>query len=209
MIADIHELLPLYALGILDPDEATIVERAVASDPALGAELYSLQQGAESLIVPSAPPDHVKSRLLATLGGGRFDQYSSRMAALFDVTVPRAREILGLIERPASWEIPFPGVGLVHFDGGPACATADCGFVRLAPGAPFPPHTHRGEEISLVLSGRLRDGDRILVAGDELVHPRSGAEDGDHIVVADGDEECIYAARVYDGIEIDGVHAKP
>ena len=52
------------------------------------------------------------------------------MASLFDVTVDRARELLGLIERPASWENPVPGIRLVHFDGGPAYAAADCGFVR-------------------------------------------------------------------------------
>jgi anti-sigma-K factor RskA len=32
MSADIRELLPLYALGILEADEATVVERAVAQD---------------------------------------------------------------------------------------------------------------------------------------------------------------------------------
>ncbi|MBA3542352.1 MAG: cupin domain-containing protein [Deltaproteobacteria bacterium] len=206
MIIDIHELLPLYALGILDPEEARTVERALASDPTLVIELAALQRVAESLVVPIPPSDHVKARLLASIGGGPFERYAGRMASLFDVGVPRAHELLGLIERPSSWELPMPGVGLVHFEGGPACATADCGFVRLAPGTPFPPHTHRGEETTVILAGRLRDGARILVPGDELVQ---GPTTENHIVIAEGDEDCIYAARVFDGIEIGGVRAVP
>jgi len=205
MIVDIKDLLPLYALGALAPDEVEIVERAVASDPVLASELASFQRAAEACIAPVAPPAHVKSRLLASIGGGRFERYSSRMASLFDVTIDRARAILALVERPASWEAPMPGVELVHFDGGPACATADCGLVRLAPGAMFPPHVHVGEETSLVLAGRLRDGERVLGPGDELVESARGPE---HVVRTEGDEPVIYVARVYDGIEIGGVRAK-
>ena len=38
--------------------------------------------------------------------------------AKLDVTVDKARELLGLVERAASWENPLPGIGLVHFAGG-------------------------------------------------------------------------------------------
>jgi anti-sigma factor RsiW len=39
--ANIRELLPLYTVNALAPDEAAQVERAVESDPALAAELDS------------------------------------------------------------------------------------------------------------------------------------------------------------------------
>jgi hypothetical protein len=213
IVEDIRQLLPLYALGALDADEATVVERAIASDPALAAELEALREVANVIVMPVAPPAHVKSRLLASVGGGKFEKFSTRMASLFDVSVERAREILALVERPASWELPMPGIGLVHFDGGPACATADCGFVRLDPGATFPPHVHRGEETSLVIAGQLRDGDRILSPGDELVASPGAqmierAHGPEHVVMCVGDEPCIYVARAFDGIEIGGVRAK-
>lgn len=83
---------------------------------------------------------------MASVGAGRFEAFAQRFADLVDVGIARAREILGLIERPATWEHPLPGVHLVHFNGGPACAAADCGFVRLAPGGTFPWHAHRGEK---------------------------------------------------------------
>jgi putative transcriptional regulator len=192
--ANIRDLLPLYAVGALAPDEASDVERAVEADPALAAELDSYL----SLVTPVSPSTEVKARLLASAGGGRFERFSDRMSKLFDVTVDRARELLGLVERTASWEHPIPGVSLIHFDGGPACATADCGFVRIAPGCTFPWHTHRGEEINVILAGTLRDtSGKVLRPGDELVQPANTQHD-----LTAGDEEVIYVARAMNGIEV-------
>jgi putative transcriptional regulator len=210
MIGDVRELLPLYALGILEADEARLVERAIAGDAALAAELAAYQQttGAlGSVIQPVAPSPEVKRRLLASVGGGRFDEFSERLAKLFDVTLDRARELLGLIERPASWVPQLPGIALVHFDGGPAAAAADCGFVRMAPGVMFPPHTHLGEEASVVLAGRIHDvtNDRILGPGEECVQ----AEGTNHYLVCIGDEDCLYASRATNGIAAFGMRIRP
>ncbi len=191
---DIRDLLPLYALGELTADEASAVERALKTDPSLAAELDRYLE-----LIAVAPAADVKSRLLASAGAGRFERFADRVAALFDVTVDRARELLGLVERPASWEHPIPGVSLIHFEGGPACAAADCGFVRIARGCKFPWHTHRGEEVSVILSGAMRDLDgRILRAGDELVHPQ-GTQ---HELITDSDDDVIYVARAMNGIEV-------
>lgn len=193
-MSDIRELLPLYALGLLGPGEATQVERAVEGDLALAAELDSYY----ALVVPVEPAADVKARLLASVGGGRFEKFANRMAQLFDVTVERARELLGLVERDASWEHPIPGISLIHFAGGPACSAADCGFVRVAPGCTFPWHTHRGEEVNVILSGTVRDhSGKLLGPGDELVQPTGSQHD-----LTAGDEEVIYVARALNGIEV-------
>jgi anti-sigma factor ChrR (cupin superfamily) len=204
---DIRELLPLYALGILDSAEAMAVERAVATDSTLAAELASYQASAELLVAPVTPPSAVKARLMASTGGGRFEKMSQRMAQMFDVAVDKAREFLGLIERPASWEQEQGGISLVHFAGGPAYAAADCGFVRLEPGAIFPPHKHLGEEAMMVLHGQLRDGasNRLLGPGD-LVIQSQGSE---HHLICEGSEPCIFAARAMNGIEVAGAPVRP
>jgi quercetin dioxygenase-like cupin family protein len=208
-VDDIRELLPLYALGILSAEEVAVVDAAVAKDPELAAELAALADATTALVEPATPSVDVKARLMASVGDSRFEAFSTRMASLFDVSVDRAREFLGLAERKASWEVqPVPGIHLVHFDGGPRYAAADCGFVRLADGATFPPHTHLGEEVSLILSGQLEvfdeDGSRkILSAGDELVRP----EGSSHHLVAIG--ECIFAARAMNGIAIGGAPMRP
>lgn len=206
-MTDLADLLPLYALGILDADEAAEVERAVAADPGLAAELHALQEAADVLIDPVEPSPEIHARLVASIGGGRLAQFGANLAKLYDVTVDRARELLGLIERAVSWEVGAPGVDLVHFEGGPAYAAADCGFIRLAPGTAFPLHRHLGEEVSLILTGRLQDRatGRIFGPGDEIVE----GQGVDHDVVCDGDEPCIYAARVMNGIEIAGAPVRP
>lgn len=207
---DIRELLPLYALGILEPEELQTVERAVAKDPQLAAELLAYQDTAHQLIVPIAPIEPspaVKVRLLASVGGGALERFAQRLGALFDVTVERARELLGLIERPASWEAQVPGIALVHFDGGPAYAAADCGFIRLAPGAIFPFHKHLGEEATVILEGAVYDptNDRTLEAGDEYVQ----AAGTQHALVNKGSVDCVFAARAMHGIEVGGAPARP
>jgi hypothetical protein len=196
MTRDIRELLPLYAIGSLTEDEAADVERAVATDRALAAELDSYL----GLILPVAPSPDVKARLLASVGGGRFERFVDRMTSLFDVSVDRARELLALVERPASWEHPIPGVSLIHFNGGPACANADCGFVRIAAGCKFPWHTHRGEEVNLILVGTVRDADgRLFRVGEELVEQHGSAHD-----LTAGEEDVVYVARATGGIEVSG-----
>jgi hypothetical protein len=206
-VDDIHELLPLYALGILEPDERKTVERAIASDPSLAAELLSYEDAASELALPVAPAAGVKARLLSSIGSGPLERFAQRLGALYDVTVEKARELLGLIERPASWEPQIPGLALVHFDGGPAYAAADCGFIRLTPGAVFPPHKHLGDEACVVLQGTLRDmtNDRVLVAGDEYFQ----ATGSEHYLVNIGSEDCIFAARAMHGIEVAGAPARP
>jgi hypothetical protein len=207
-MTDVRELLPLYALGILDPDEANVVERAVAKDAALAAELAGYQASADLLVVPATPAPDVKARLLASTGAGPFEKFSARIASLYDVTVEKAREILGLIERPASWNQEAGGISLVHFHGGAAYAAADCGFIRLEPGAAFPPHKHLGEEATMVLQGQLRDiaSGRLLGPGDELLHLEGTEHDR---LVCEGTEPCIWAARAMNGIEVAGAPARP
>lgn len=196
-MTDIRELMPLYALGALDADEAEAVERAVQADPQLAAELDSYL----ALTPAITPGSDVKDQLLASVGGGRFDAFAGRMSKLLDVSVDRARELLGLTERKASWENPVPGIHLVHFAGGPAYAAADCGFVRIEPGCTFPWHTHRGEEVSVLLHGTLRDtaAGKVWHAGDEIVHGLGTEHD-----LTAGDDGAVYVARAMDGIEIAG-----
>jgi quercetin dioxygenase-like cupin family protein len=203
----VEELLPLFALGLLEGDEADAVRDAVARDAGLAAQLVDYQSASEAMIAPIAPPSHVRDRLLASVGGGRFEPFAARLATMYDVSVDRARELLSLIERPASYEPQIPGVWLVHFEGGPAYTEADCGFIKVAKGGMFPPHRHLGEEAALIITGTIRDmkSGTLLRPGDNYVQ----AEGTDHYLVADGEEDCIFAARAMNGIEVAGVPVRP
>ena len=149
-MSDIRELLPLYALGVLDPDEVRAGRACGRDRSGARGRAAEIVQATDSLIdpvAPVAPSAEVKARLLASVGGGRFEKFSARIASLFDVTVDRARELLGLVERQASWENPMPGHRPGPFLGW--SGLCDRGL-RLRPdraGRTFPWHTHRGEEV--------------------------------------------------------------
>lgn len=207
MTEDVRDLLPLYALGILEPEEAAAVERAIAEEVPLSVELAAYQRTADALVVPVVPSPDVKARLLASVGAGRFERFAERVGRLYDVTLDRARELLALVERAVSWERQIPGIDLVHFTGGPAVASADCGFIRIAPGATFPPHTHVQDEATIVLTGRMRDvaSDRVYAAGAEYVM----AAGSSHSLVCEGSTECIFAVRADGGIRVGSILVGP
>lgn len=200
----IRDLLPAYALGALDDDEAGLVVHAVTADPALAAELDALLDAAGELggvVQPVAPSAAARTRLLdAVRDGARFERFAGRFAEMFDVAVDRARELLGLVDQPSAWHPgPGPHAWLIHFPGGPSLATADTGFVKLARGERFPWHRHQGDEHCLILQGAADDSlcGRLDI-GDEGVLP-GGTE---HDLVAVGDDDLIFAVWVR-GVDFD------
>lgn len=172
-------------LDALDEAEVDALAQLAMAAPASGADAASLASVRVRLF--DAP-----ARALAP---GLFERFGARFAAIFDVTLERAKELLGLVDDPLAWEPgPGPGSWLIHFQGGPAVAGADAGFVKLAPGARFPWHRHHGHEHSLILGGAGDDsmGGR-LVPGDE---PKcDGATE--HDFIAAGDEPYLFAVRVW------------
>jgi putative transcriptional regulator len=206
---DVKDLLPLHALGALDPEDAALVEQAVAADPELRAALDAWREITSAMPVPSvAPGADVRARLMADIDAsvqpGTLDRFAPRVASIFDVTIDKARMFLGWIADPTRWEpAPLPGVQLIHLPPGPAYASADCGFVKLPPGFHFPRHGHHGEELTVVLqgSGRDSDGNR-LSPGTELMMPGGAEHD---FVIDEGGEEYIFAVRFHGiyGIDLD------
>ncbi len=194
---NLEELLPLYALGALDPEDARAVERALVERPDLATEVDAFRETAAELFVlaePVRPSPHVKHRLMSALTGGRFAGLAAAFAKIFDVTAEKGRELLAWIEDPTKWEPMNPLAQVIHFPAGPACVGADTGFVRVAPGGTFPYHAHGGSEVSLILAGSAVTSDgKVLRAGDEVSEEAGTAHD----LTNTGDEDFIYASRVY------------
>jgi quercetin dioxygenase-like cupin family protein len=199
---DVRELLPLYVLGLLEPDEAAAVERAVAGDASLAEELASYDLAAAKLIdglVPVSPPASVRARLMTSVGPGRFERFASRVAAMYDVAVERARELFAMIDDPSTHDRSLGGGVLIHFQGGPAFAGADCGFIILRPGEKFPWHRHDGEEVALILQGTMIDCDGTVIGPGQEDHKGPGSE---HEFVAGEGDDLIFCARVW-GVRFD------
>ncbi len=193
----LSDLLPLYALGVLDRDDAALVEQALATNPALRSELVEVLEVGADLITSLAPVDpdpSVRARLLAAIAGdaGAATDLVARVAALFDLAASRARAVLAWVDEPRRWIALAPGVDGAGLTPGPAQAGATCGLLRLAAGATFPWHAHLGEEVALVVSGgaRMSDG-RQVRSGDEVLADASL----EHDIVADDDGPCVFAVR--------------
>ena len=207
----LFELLPLHAMGVLDEDEATEVERALTAHPALRVELIRWHEAIAALgsaPVPAAPALDVRARLLASLDGrdgpgdatdarpgGRLERFATQVADLFDVSVDSARAVLARVDDSAAWRPMMPGIDCLRVSAGPRWKDAQCNLVRIAPGTRFPWHHHAGEEASLVLHGgaHMSDG-RDLEPGDLLVVDESVEHD---FIVESGGEACIFAVRAH------------
>jgi quercetin dioxygenase-like cupin family protein len=168
------------------------------------ADVGALLDHAVAALPGTLPSASLRARLLAS---ARADAgVSGAVARLFQVGLDQARAYLQRIDDPAAWSAFAPGSALMHLAGGPATATADVGFVRVADGATFPPHHHVGEERTVILRGVMVEADgRRLVPGDEVTHPPGS----DHTFHAEG--ELIYAVVVFGvsfGAELDAaLHA--
>lgn len=207
MTPHVIDLLPELALGDLPDAEASEVTRHVDGCPTCAVELRLVNETLSALALalePVEPDTSVRARVLAGCEGGRFARFAESIAAIFDVTATRARELLAMIDDARAWEPgPIDGTGLIHFDAGPACTGADTGFVRVAPGTTFPWHAHNGEETNLVLQGVCVDSDGAAHRrGAVFVHP-AGSEH--EFTAAAGQPTLIFAVRVFDGVDWDRV----
>lgn len=150
---------------------------------------------------PVRPSGSLRERVLAaTRSETSLEGYVDRLCSLLDLGAARVREILAEIGNVASdtWEAsPTPGMRLLHFDGGPRVAEADCGLVHFVPGEDFPRHRHVGDEWSLILQGRVEEDDGSVSLPGDLMHRPAGSA---HSFRAVGDEPLVFAVVIFEGI---------
>ena len=155
-------------------------------------------------LAPVRPSARARERLLAAISGSsaRFAPFLGRLSNLFDLRIARVEEIMAKVTDPASWEPgPLQGLTLMHFEGGPRCAAADVGLVRLAPGFSLPPHRHRSRETAMILQGGYReDTGRVYLPGD--VHEMTQGTVHSYRVL--DDRPCLLALVLFDGVEFLG-----
>jgi putative transcriptional regulator len=199
MTPDLLARLPEYVLGILPEDERSAVDAAVASSPALKREVDALSEGlavGTEALPRVSPAPATRARLLETLGGvDRFAPFFSRLCDLFDLPLAAIRAVLSRVDDvTVAWEphlfgTPLAGIELTHFRAGPRLAGAAGGLVRLRPNVSFPRHQHRGDEVSMVLEGGLREGGRVhgpgalVERGRDTIHDFAATGERDLVVI--------------------------
>lgn len=159
-------------------------------------ELWDLDEEAFALVALMAPPvalaPEQKNRLMASVQGvSRFAPFQDRLCKILDLGQEALQKLLARIDGP--WEAsPWPGVELLHLQGGPATLGADVGFVRIAPNTPFPYHDHHHETV-LILQGGLIDADGSIHRAGETLRRSTP-----HHFQALPEEDLIYAVVVFD-----------
>jgi hypothetical protein len=131
--------------------------------------------------LPEDPrPGAGKSRLLASLARpGRYGVFADRLSRLFDVPIEVAARLCQKVEEGGSFR-PWmaEGVEMMGVRPGPRFEGAIAAIGRLQPGARFPHHAHKGEEITLVMDGAFQDASgRIVARGEELLQTEGSAHD--------------------------------
>lgn len=202
-MSDPRDLLPEYALDMLSPEAAASVEDYLKAHPDARAEVDALREGASELaaaLTAVAPSPSTRDRLMASVAAdGRFARFTDAMAKMFDVTADRAAQLLELVDYAGSW-VEGPGPSrLVHFEGGPAVASADNGFVHIPADTDFPRHEHLGREVSLILQGSATDDQGKTYRPGDLVVLETGSS---HSFRSSPGEPLIFAVSVA-GIRFD------
>jgi len=155
-----------------------------------------------------AVPDHTslaqgRARLLAAVGQSeeRFSPLFDKLTRLFDLSADALRALFARAANESEWAPgPLPWVSLFHFQGGPAVAGLDTGFVRFKKGMPHPQHRHLGRELVLVLDGGYFDHQeqRWYRPGD--IHDMS--EGTKHALQMSADRDVLLAVVMAGDIEV-------
>lgn len=143
----------------------------------------------------------LKRLLDATTFEKRLDRFAEPLSALLDVSTETASELLAGVDNTLEWQAE-PGLtdtDAIWVEGGPAVRGCIRGFVRIKAKQDFPEHGHLGEEVTLVLQGRMKvDDGRIFGPGDIYV----AGPDVTHSLLAMEGPDLLYFVVVRDGIRI-------
>jgi len=146
---------------------------------------------------PVRPPSSLITNVSSYLRGESFAGFARRFSGLFDVSCPRALEILARIRRGDAFEAVMPGMAAFAFEGGPRLEGATCLAARFEAGTGHPRHRHRCDEHVLVLTGAYLDSatGRVVGVGD-IAHMPAGTEHALHVLEK---TDCIAAILMAGG----------
>jgi len=184
-----------YAAGALSEPFAIIIGSHAELCPACRRSLRllnalggALMAGGNEARVEDSAIETLMSRLDAsakteTEADGRTPPLPSAAA---DLPGPLARLVGGGVDA-VKWRVVLPGAEDCRFTFSNARGEHTLRFLRAGPGMAIPEHTHIGSELTMVLRGRLRDGDRTYCVGDVGDLDDAAV----HTPTVEGEETCI------------------
>lgn len=188
MATDYHpdkETLAEYALGALAPGMELLVsghltfcaecrKEAEQFEALGGAALNGLEE--IEMVAPSL------EATLAMLDG--VDEVKPAPKTSPSIFPSALRPFLPDDEEKIDWAFRLPGIYEHELAG---FGNESVSLLKAKPGAKMLSHTHDGEEATLILSGQMRDGDKVFSKGDVA----QADDDHNHRPEIIGDETCI------------------
>jgi anti-sigma factor ChrR (cupin superfamily) len=179
---ELLEQLTLYVLGLLEPEEASVVDRHLSQGcTACQIETAELRETMTACLTAhveyrQAPPN-LRDRVLAVTKPAPFAKQVWRRwdTPLADLHVVRRGQ--------GDWETVAPGVTARRLFADREHDSVTM-MIRMEPGARYAPHRHAGPEQCYVLEGDLFDGAQTFHAGDfqcaakDSVHGVQSTENG-------------------------------
>lgn len=170
-----------------------------------GTEATLARAFAELGAGPSAPPQLLRERLLATVARPRlrYAPLFGPLSELFDLGDSALADLFERAADPREWApARVPATELFHLQGGPRVAAADNGLVRIQAGARFPMHRHVGPERVLVLEGSYRDEPSGRVYGPSDWHEMAAGSS--HAYLALPGQPLLLAVSLVAGVDVEG-----
>lgn len=181
------DLLAAYAAGSLSDGMRLLVASHIALNPASRTKVSRLEGIGGALL---------RDASAATLGPGCLDAALSRIdgpegraepvcEAPSDEVLPAPlSQALGVGSAEIRWRFLLPGLSEYRLEG---FIGEEVSLLRARPGVRILQHTHAGDEATLVLSGRLKDGGAVFARGDVSLADHTD----DHHPEVVGAEVCI------------------
>lgn len=190
------ELLLDYASGNLSEGWSIAVATHLALCPACRERLYVMEAAGGALlddIEPAGAANDMWESMRARLSDGgpvsiRPERAPAPKASSQSVLPEPLRSYVGGDVDTLKWRALGAGAYQIRIPTGDKETMVR--LLRIPAGKPVPEHTHRGRELTLVLSGSFRDGDEVFARGDleeadaSLMHQPTASPDEDCICLA-------------------------
>lgn len=182
-------ILELYANGSLSEGMDIFVKGHLHFCPICRSKIELLEMVAGELLSNSldaskiTPPSF--QSVLEKIAGNNLDHPEEIRPSIEGGTMPTMiNNLVGRTSDDIKWRFRLPGISDYQISNNNG---EEISLLKAEPGARIFQHTHEGEEATLVLSGALQDGKKVLRAGDVSV----ANEEHTHNPAIIGDEACV------------------
>ena len=183
------ELLEMYVNGSLTEGMDLFVKGHLHFCPSCRKKVSLMEDIAGELLCEAGAADNLEltsyDTVLAKIADQELNETNEILPKIKGGVMPiMINNLVGKTSEEINWRFRLPGISDYQIS---SKNGEEISLLRAEPGAKIFQHTHEGEEATLVLSGALQDGDKVLKVGDVSVVD----DNHTHNPSIAGDKPCI------------------